>query len=312
MRLAFFIGIIMEINNYLEKFLEEFEYQEEAREAYRAVAAALDKNAEARGELERASEMLFVKPQDAKAIVALLASVAERISIPAYTVNFFAFATATQRLREIWREMGVSDAVARNSLRDFRFKNDECHMFTGIYGSYSDGWLIGWFKAERFAFGRLQFEVAPMFHDGSVTVGGKEFLKGSPAVGIHIPRSPDSFSPEARLEAYREAYKYFSGLFEDKEIPFTCCSWLLFPYNREILSPTSNTVSFADEFKFIRAYEGEVWIRFIFGLIYDGNPDNLPDKSSLHRGYKEYIKAGNKTGSGYGIFLFDGEKIINR
>ena len=108
---------------YLEEFLEEFEYQSEAREAYRAVAAALDKNPEAEAELCGIAEGFFSKPQDSKAIIAALTALAERLAIPVYTFNFFAFITATERLRGIWRDMGISDAVAHNSLRD------SCQLF---------------------------------------------------------------------------------------------------------------------------------------------------------------------------------------
>lgn len=301
----------MEKNIYLEKFFEEFDYQEEAREAYRAVGIALERNPECKDKAQRATDMLFEKPQDVEGIIALLTDAAKGIGISAHTVKFYVLAVATEKLRELWRKGGTDDSVAYNSLRDFRFKSDECHMFAGVYGSFSDAWLIGWFRGDRFAFGRLQFEVTKLSYEEGITVGGKFFEKGSEVVGVHIPRSPDSFSPEARLASYKMAYEHFKSQFPEKEIPFTCGSWLLFPYNKEILSPTSNTVTFANEFKLMSWGRAEVWIRFIFGVLYKGNPDDLPENSSLHRGYKKYIKEGNMVGSGYGIFLFDGEKIIN-
>lgn len=32
----------------------------------------------------------------------------------------------------------------------------------------------------------------------------------------------------------------------------------------------------------------------------------------MQRAYKKWLMEGNKAGSGFGILLFDGEKIINR
>lgn len=297
-------------NSYLENILEELSFPEEARDAYRAVAAALEIHPEQSRRMKETAELLFVIPQDTKLILSTLGEIADRLSIPAATVNFYLYITATEELRELWRKMGLTEETIHNCLRDFRYKNDECHMFTGVWGSYSDGWLMGWFKRDRFAFGRLQFDTRGL-EVAEATVGGRTLHRGDKVVSVHIPRAPEPFSPEARLEAYRMAYSFFKDSFPDEQIPFICGSWLLFPYNREILSPTSNTVSFADEFKLLAVYEADVWIRFIFGTLYTGNPDDLPESSSLHKGYKKFLKEGNMTGSGYGIFLFDGEKIVN-
>lgn len=297
--------------SYFERFLEEFDYQKEAKDAYLEVAKTLKNNSECLAMAERASNMLFERPQNTGAIIDILASVAEKIGLPSYTVSFYIFALSTERLRGIWANKGMPDSVIYDSLKDFRVKSDECFLLTGIYGSYSDGWLIGWFRGERFAFGRLQFEMTELSCDEDVAVGGRKLVKGDKVIGIHISRSADSFSPEARLEAYKMAYNYFAPAFSGKEIPFTCDSWLLFPYNKKILEEGSNTVRFANEFKLLRSSESNVWIRFIFGVVYNGDPDSLPERTQLQRGYKEYIKKGNKTGSGYGIFIFDGDHIIN-
>ncbi len=298
----------MSSGKYLESFLRDYGYPEDAIAAYFAVHDALD--AECQAEIDRAVEMLFAPEQDQKAILAILSAVAEKISIPAYTVNFYAFAIATERLRALLSSKGISEDIIYNSLRDFRYKNDECYMFTGVYGSYSDGWLMDWFKGGRLALGRLQFELSKLQSD-SATVGGREYKRGDTVVGVHIPRSPDPFDYDAQIASYKMAYEYFKDSFEDEFIPFTCGSWLLYHYNKEILREGSNTLTFASFYKVMWYAPGEVWVRFIFGKVYDGNPDALPEQSSLHRGYKKYIKEGNLPGSGYGIFLFNGDTVLN-
>ena len=40
--------------------------------------------------------------------------------------------------------------------------------------------------------------------------------------------------------------------------------------------------------------------------------DVLPQKTSLQRGFAKYLEDGNMAGRGFGICLFDGEKIRNR
>ena len=295
---------------YLKKILDEYSYADAAKVAYTQVHETLELYPDQKAKLENAKDLLFETPQNDKLLLSILAEVSERIGIPKNTVNFYAFITATERLVACYREMNIPESVIHSILRDFKVKDEECFMYTGIHGSFSDGWLVGWFKRDRFAFGRLQFNIGALTYP-EITVGGKTFREGDKIICIHIPRLPDPFTPEARLESYKGAYEFFKDCFNDKEIPFTCNSWLLHPYNKEVLKPTANVVTFLEEFKPMRTYDGEVWIRFIFGKLYTGNPDDLPEESSLHRGYKKYLKEGGKTGSGYGIFLFDGENIIN-
>jgi hypothetical protein len=48
----------------------------------------------------------------------------------------------------------------------------------------------------------------------------------------------------------------------------------------------------------------------VFGKDSDKAPDELPQNTSLQKAYAKHLMAGGKTGSGYGVFFFDGEKII--
>lgn len=295
---------------YLESFLAEYGFCEGAVNATLAVRAQVEDSPCLLAKIRKARQLLFAEPQDAKAIEQLFCEVADSLSLSKYTVALYALAEATEQLRDSFLEMKLPEMVIYDTLSDLYIKCEECYGLTGVYGIYSIGWIIGWFRCKRFTFGRLQFELAAITAE-NLSVGGVTLKVGDGAIAVHIPRSEKPFTPEARLESYKMAYEYFAKYFESDKIPFTCNSWLLFPYNKQILSPTSNTVSFADEFKLVSTSFGEVWIRFIFGVIYDGNPDNLPETSRLQRSYKSYIKEGNQTGSGYGVFLFDGEKIIN-
>ena len=201
-------------NKYLERFLEEFSFSEEAKDAYRKVDETLELYPTQKSRVEAAKELLFATPQDDKLIVSILTEVAEKIGIPQSTVCFYALAAATERLMELYREMDIPEDVAKGTLRDFKIKDDECYMFTGIHGSYSTPWLIGWFKRDRFAFGRLQYNPGPLTFD-EITVGGKTFRRGDEIITVHIPRLPDPFTPEARQESYKRAYEFFKSRYPD-------------------------------------------------------------------------------------------------
>ena len=92
-----------------------------------------------------------------------------------------------------------------------------------------------------------------------------------------------------------------------ENIIFICNSWLLYPWNREVLKNGSNLAQFYDDFTIVSSGEyqnySEAWR--LFDCLYDGNPDNLPADTSLRRAYIERIKNGQPIGHGTGVIVFD-------
>ncbi|MBR5619688.1 MAG: hypothetical protein IKW76_08130, partial [Clostridia bacterium] len=78
------------------------------------------------------------------------------------------------------------------------------------------------------------------------------------------------------------------------------------------LPPQSNILKFMDCFDIISSADSEVfndkWR--IFANYKDAEPADLPRDTSLRRAFADRLLAGGKTGSGWGIFFFDGEKIL--
>ena len=93
---------------------------------------------------------------------------------------------------------------------------------------------------------------------------------------------------------------------------FCCGSWLLYPRHREFLPEKSNILRFLDDFEIVSWAEkenfGDAWR--VFGRYSELPVEQLPRDTSLRRAYADWLAAGNKTGDGYGLFLFDGEKIV--
>ena len=46
----------------------------------------------------------------------------------------------------------------------------------------------------------------------------------------------------------------------------------------------------------------EVWR--LFDVQYDGNVEHLPQNTSLRRAYADWIRKGEKTGFGYGVYVY--------
>ena len=229
------------------------------------------------------------------------------LEIHEYTMAMLLFLCFAERLRERYAERGLDETVYWDSMADLRYKLEECRLVHGVVGSFVAPWFGGFFNLTRFALGRLQFEIIHTQKD--FTVGGELLPAGSPVINIHIPRTGTRLAHDLVQDAYRRAAVWFAGEFGDGPITFTCSSWLLDPWHLTVLPPTSNMVAFINDFEIVetKQYDSyrEVWR--LFDCEYTGDPDALPQDSSLRRAYVERIKRGEPTGSGRGFFRLRGE-----
>jgi hypothetical protein len=87
---------------------------------------------------------------------------------------------------------------------------------------------------------------------------------------------------------------------------------VLFPEHKEFLPEHLNIRSFMEDFTYIKGESEEEFENDwrVFGKDCKKEPKDLPQDTTLQRAYAEHLMKGGKTGSGYGVFLFDGEKIV--
>ena len=165
-------------------------------------------------------------------------------------------------------------------------------------------WFCGFFQLWRFAFGKLQFEMVDF--KSTYEKNGVSLQPDSKVLNTHIPRTGTRLDRESMRSSYAQAADFYRERFGLDPVVFVCYSWLLFPRNKEILSPQSNLYAFMSDYDIIeqKEYEdyGEVWR--LFDVNYDGNPDHLPQDSSFRRGYADWIRKGIKTGYGYGVYVY--------
>ena len=173
-----------------------------------------------------------------------------------------------------------------------------------IFSSIPAAWYEGFFRMNRFGFGKLQFERWRFgMHyekDGLVLTPDSEVLN------VHIPRTGTRLDPESLRSSYREAAAFYEKQWEGRPLVFVCHSWLLFPPNREVLSPTSNLYAFLSDYEIADWGEdpdySEVWR--LFDVQYEGDVEKLPQDTSLRRAYADWIRKGRKVGWGYGVMLY--------
>ena len=84
---------------------------------------------------------------------------AEIAGVHKYSAELLIFILFSKRLRELYKQNGISDKIWFDSMSDLKWKLWECKAVKGSWGSFVAGWFPGFFNLTRFALGRLQFEI---------------------------------------------------------------------------------------------------------------------------------------------------------
>lgn len=227
--------------------------------------------------------------------------ISELTGVHDYTVELLVFICMTKHLKEVYTEKGIDMHIYKDSVLDLKWKLEECKAVKGICGSFVSPWFCGFFDLSRFALGRLQFEIITTWQDYEKN-GVKLERDKSKVINVHIPRTGTPLDKESCDKAYAQAREFFKDQVGESGA-FVCDSWLLYPENKNILSPNSNTYRFMSEYDII-AWEvnnGEdMWRLFDTE---EKNPDRLPADTSMRRRYIDHLKNGGRVGCGFGVKL---------
>lgn len=307
------------MREYLFWFLNEFQYPEEAGEA---IVSAYDKIL-ASGDAGKRFEQLIedykkgmncgMEITEEKGLwagldaqLSVTEEICENAGVNKYTGVLLLFICHSAQLKEYYKEAGISESIWHTSMCDLRYKTMECKNVHGIWGSFSQGWFIGFFILDRFGFGKLQFEIRKLGY--TYEKGDILLTPETKVLNTHIPRTGTRLDRESMKESYRQAAAFFREYYHMDRIVFRCASWLIYPRNRELISPDSNLCAFMDLHDIVEVKEypdySQVWR--LFDVNYDGDVDKLPQDTSLRRGYADWIRKGEKTGFGHGLYVYEG------
>ena len=290
------------MREYLQSFLSECEYPAEAitelMSSYGKVISHSKSDFEALiSEYENSYNI------DYESAMEKMREISKASGIHEYTGDLILFLAYTRGLKGYYKKQGIADEIYRNTVLDLRYKLDECILVKGVCGSFVAKWFVGFFKLERFALGRLQFEIIDF--GAEYERDGLLLKPNSKVLNVHIPRTGTRLDRESVLSSYRLARDFYAPALGDRPV-FVCSSWLLFPRHKELLKPGSNLLSFMDDYDIFASGEysnyAEIWR--LFDTDFDGDVKHLPADSSLRRAYVELISRGEKTGWGRGVFEY--------
>lgn len=293
---------------YMKSFFERFDYPQEACFALEEAYAKMVNNKSAnQGFLELIQCYEDDMKCDFKMIRARMKEVSVEAGIHEYVGNTVLVICLSKTMLQYYLDAGFDEEFWYTTMYDLIWKITEGYEIYKVWGVSAPEWYDRFFKLERFRFGKLQFELDPFRR--VYEKNGVSLRPESPVLNVHIPRTGGKLDRESMLTAYKQASEFFKDAFKGEPMIFVCKSWLLYPRNKEVLSEKSNLYKFISDFEVIEQgdYDDYSQVWRLFTVQYDGNVDHLPQDTSLRRAYADWIRKGEKTGWGYGVFVYKEE-----
>lgn len=209
-----------------------------------------------------------------------------------------------------YENLRISEEIYRDSMHEITVWAKTCMKMRNHIGLYEYNWILNFLQASIVRVHRLEFHIITFTADEPWSKNDITINKGDSVINIHIPED-GSLNHDDVVESYRRAYRYFGCT---GKRAFVCHSWLLYPGNYEFLSEHSNIRKFMDDFDIIERqdvkWNSDLWR--VFGQCLPcEDTSKFPRETGLQRNMIKYLDEHDyTTGNGYGIFLFDGEKVI--
>lgn len=291
------------MRGYLNQFFKDFEYEEEDTQHLLVTYDAITANKEAAPLLQEilSAYSANISLDYTVKVMSKAKKIADITTLHPFTVDILVFICMTKHLRSMYLKSGIDLQIYRDTVLDLKWKLEECKIVKGICGSFVAAWFSGFFNMTRFALGRLQFELTTIGFDYEKN-GIRLEKDKSVVINVHIPRTGTPLDKESCDRAYEQAREFFKDKI-GKNAAFICNSWLLYPENKHILSPRTNTYRFLSEYDVVewKTNTGEdLWRLFDTD---EKNPSRLPTNGSFRACYVEHLKKGGRVGTGVGIKL---------
>ncbi len=294
--------------NHTIKVMKKHDYPQEAVEVITRAEEKILANEEANKIYDSMYKAYWIKKQNFDRFSDKTKKLAELIDEHIYTVNLVLLLNCTKPLLALYKKKGISEEIYWDTVLDLKSKMLESKENYNVWGTFVEGWFRGFYNLDRFALGRLQFENSGFCCEYYEKHGVKLF-DDDYVLGMHIPSHQGPITYEARLDSYRKAYNFFKDKFGRYGL-FCCHSWLLYPDNLNIMPEKSNMADFVLDFDLLEVtwnYDfGNSWR--VFGVDYKNKPaSELPRNNTQQRCFAEWLEKGKKTGTAYGIVVYDSE-----
>ncbi len=298
---------------FIKRLLDKNEYAEEHKKEIIAAIEKIISNKEANRQLESVRR-LYNNGKNFGDFEDKITALEEVSGVHEYTLELIVLLSCAEKLYKKYIAEGIDEEIFFDTMIDLKVKNLECIENYGFCGTFVGGWFRGFYNMTRFKLGRFEYDMHK-FGFSKYEIEGDKIEKDMFCLGMHIPSHLESLTEEIRLDSYKKAYNFFKEKFPTKYMYVLCGSWLLYPDNAKILPASSKTVEFLKDFDILQystQYDfGDQWR--VFGIKHEKTePKDLPRNTSMQRAFAEWLEKGNRAGSGSGVLVFDGEKVLTR
>lgn len=206
-------------------------------------------------------------------------------------------------------QLGISEDIYIATMKCFTRFINENYVKNGNYIFDRGWWTVRQISNKLFRIGELEYELINWNNE--------------PTISMHIPSDAD-LSSEKCVESIKLAKSFMVKFFpEYSDSIYICDSWLLSPALKELLSSTSNIVSFQNMFEIVEINPDSLgYVEWVFKqdtsdivcnesnkigikeMVYqkrDININEMPEVTSLQKNVKAYVKAGGSIGEALGI-----------
>lgn len=291
------------MRDYLKQFMLDFEYPTEAAECLLAAYDSIQEKAK-----DEFDSLIATYEADSNCDYEALRKKVDALSIPCgvhtYTAQLLMFMCFSRKAKELYLAKGVSEQIWHDSMLDLKWKLFECKEVYDIWGSFVAYWFPRFFIPDRFALGRLQFEI--ISYDWDPYEGkGVSLQKGDKVINVHIPRTGTGIRREVLDDSYARAAEFFKDEFDGKPVVFVCSTWLIYPGNKEFIPEKSNLRAFMENYDIVKVRDDQKhdWLWRLFDTM-EQNPNRLPADSSLRRSYIERLQSGGLIGTAAGVYVY--------
>lgn len=273
------------------------------REAEEAFCNAYDK---IKADIEAAEKMRGMLPDfimtENNAYEKVLSEIGSRLDINIYTLNMVFAIMAAEPMRYIYYARGISEQIYLDTLRDMKYKAEECRRMYNVWGTFVPLWYHYICCGDVIALGRLQFQKVKSPIDYKDIV-----KKGDTVISCHIP-SGSPLDMEKVRKSFDTAYKFFGG--DDEKMAFFCDSWLLYPPQYELYPECANLRKFCDIWDVAEQRDENHDFWRVFYKPEDTDLDTIEPQNRFEKNLLEHLKNGGSMGCGRAMFIYDPKKAI--
>lgn len=200
-----------------------------------------------------------------------------------------------EKTRAFYNKKGISEKILADTLDDIRIwceNNDN-------KGLENYNWIKNHINGELFRIGRLQYQ---MFKCKNRTLHYSKlpFRYGEKLIYVHIPQGKKLIYADC-VKSLKDAVAFFNKYFPDFKYSFFFSeSWLLYGENWQFMEPSCNILQFSSLFEIAYSVKDDSQaIERIFGKK-QRKKENYPEKTTLQKNAKAFIRGGGKLGVGIG------------